>query len=63
MPTLGKLWAGRIFGTNTGNFFLEVECSQEGQVTGTFRLMDTSFGLTVYPVLSTLSRELLMALR
>ena len=50
MPTLGKLWAGRIFGTNIGNFFLEVESSPEGVLTGTFRLMDTLMGLTVYSV-------------
>ena len=50
MPTLGRLWAGRIFGTNTGNFFLEVESSPDGVLTGTLRLMDTLAGLTVYRV-------------
>lgn len=49
MRTLGRLWAGRVFGTNTGNFFLELDSSGEG-VTGTLRLMDTQFGLTVYQV-------------
>lgn len=49
MATLGKLWAGRVYGTNTGNLFAEFDISTEG-VTGTLRLMDTLFGLTVYRV-------------
>jgi hypothetical protein len=53
MPALGKLWAGRIFGTNTGNFFLDVNSSEEGALTGTLRLMDTLFGLAVYAVAGT----------
>lgn len=50
MPALAKLWAGRIFGTNTGNFFLDLDSSDEGALTGTLRLMDTLFGLAVYNV-------------
>ena len=50
MPTFGKLWAGRMFGTNTGNFFLEVESSPDGPLTGTLRLMDTLLGLNVYQI-------------
>jgi len=49
MPTLGRLWAGRIFGTNTGNLFLELD-STGNEIAGTARLMDTVFGLTVYRV-------------
>lgn len=49
MPTLGKLWAGRVFGTNTGNLFVELDSSGD-RVAGTVRLMDTQFGLTVYKV-------------
>ncbi|TLY28795.1 MAG: hypothetical protein E6K63_07045 [Nitrospirae bacterium] len=49
MPTLGKLWAGRVYGTNTGNVFVELDSSGE-RVTGTVRLMDTQLGLTVYKV-------------
>lgn len=48
MLALGKFWAGRIFGTNTGNFFLDVDSSEEGALTGILRLMDTLFGLAVY---------------
>lgn len=52
MATLGRLWAGRVFGTNTGNLFLELE-SSEGVVSGTARFMDPVFGLTVYRVSGT----------
>lgn len=53
MPTLGKLWAGRIFGTNTGNFFLEIQPTPEGAFTGTLRLLDTLLGLHVYQLTGT----------
>jgi len=49
MPTLGRLWAGRIFGTNTGNLFVELDTSGD-QIAGTLRVMDTLFGLTVYRI-------------
>lgn len=49
MPKLGKLWAGRVYGTNTGNLFLELDTSN-GEIAGTVRLMDSAFGLTVYRV-------------
>lgn len=52
MPTLGRLWAGRIFGTNTGNVFLELGGTDD-VITGTARLMDTVFGLSVYRVSGT----------
>lgn len=47
MAVLGRLWAGRFFGTNTGNLFIEL--SKEGEeVAGTARLMDAAFGLNIY---------------
>jgi hypothetical protein len=49
MATLGKLWAGHVYGTNTGNFFLELD-AVEPTVTGTLRLMDSLFGIAVYRV-------------
>ena len=48
MSTLGRLWAGHVYGTNTGPFFLEVDSVAEGDFTGTFRIMDNQVGLTVY---------------
>lgn len=49
MATLGRLWAGRIYGTNTGNLFVELDTSGDA-ISGTLRLMDTLFGLAVYHV-------------
>jgi len=49
MATLGRLWAGRVYGTNTGNLYMELDSSRD-EVTGTLRLMDAQFGLTVYKV-------------
>lgn len=47
MAELGKLWAGRAFGTNTGNLFAEID-SQTGVLAGTLRFSDTNFGLVIY---------------
>lgn len=49
MATLGKLWAGRVYGTNTGNLFLELQVTGTS-VVGTLRFLDTSFGLALYTV-------------
>lgn len=47
MGTLTKLWAGRIYGTNTGNMFLAlVEAGP--RLKGTLRFLDSQFGVTVY---------------
>lgn len=51
MATIGRLWAGRVYGTNTGNLFAEFDTAADGRVTGTIRLMDAQFGLTVFSVL------------
>lgn len=50
MATLGRLWAGRVYGTNTGNLFAEFDTPADNRVTGTVRLMDAQFGLTVFNV-------------
>jgi hypothetical protein len=49
MSTLGKLWAGKLFGTNTGNVFLQFDQS-EGALTGTLRFLDDRLGTVVYAV-------------
>ncbi len=49
MATLGRLWAGRVYGTNTGNLFAEFD-SDAGGVRGTIRLADAQFGLTIFNV-------------
>jgi hypothetical protein len=57
MPALGKLWAGRVYGTNTGNLFIEFE-KVGSEVAGTLRFMDSAFGLTVYQITGTFDETL-----
>ena len=47
MSEIGRLWTGRIFGTNTGNLFVELSQTASG-VSGTIRLQDNSFGLAIF---------------
>jgi hypothetical protein len=49
VKNFGKLWAGRFYGTNTGNVFLELTAT-EPELAGTLRLMDSEFGVAVYAV-------------
>jgi hypothetical protein len=49
---IGKLWAGKLFGTNTGNVFLQFDQS-EGKLTGTLRFLDDRLGAVVYAVVAT----------
>lgn len=47
MSSLATKWAGRLYGTNTGNLFLEIE--QEGEsVKGVARFLDNLYGLALY---------------
>lgn len=47
MPILAKRWAGRLYGTNTGNLFMEL--TQDGaNVKGVARFMDHLYGLALY---------------
>lgn len=50
--TLVRRWAGHVYGTNTGNLYADFD-SEDGVVTGTIRLMDLAFGLTVFSVTGT----------
>lgn len=49
---IGRLWAGQIYGTNTGNVFAEFT-SEKGEVSGTIRLLDDRHGPVVYQVTGT----------
>ncbi len=51
-------WAGRVFGTNTGNLYLEFESTTPDQLTGTLRFMDNAYGLVVYEINGTFSDTL-----
>lgn len=52
MAIIGRLWAGRVFGTNTGNLFLDLEATAD-ELRGTLRFMDNAFGLVIYEVKGT----------
>lgn len=49
MTELGKLWTGNVFGTNTGNLFVELVQTPSG-VSGTLRFIDNIAGLVIYKV-------------
>jgi hypothetical protein len=49
MSELGKLWAGRAYGTNTGNLFVEFDKTGP-EVSGLLRFLDSQFGIAVYAV-------------
>ncbi len=49
MSRLGKLWAGRVYGTNTGNIFLSFDEDNE-KLSGTFRFLDDQYGVAVYNI-------------
>lgn len=49
MSELGKMWAGRAYGTNTGNLFVEFEKTGP-EVSGLLRFLDSQFGIAVYTV-------------
>jgi hypothetical protein len=46
---IGKLWAGKLFGTNTGNIFVELQPT-EGRFSGVLRVADDRFGVAVYDI-------------
>ncbi|WP_091991931.1 hypothetical protein [Marinobacter gudaonensis] len=59
MKQLANKWAGRIFGTNTGNVFLALD--QEGNsIKGRLRIMDSIFGVSVYQCEGSVDNERLM---
>ena len=49
MANIGKLWAGRVFGTNTGNVFVELK-GDDKNLSGVLRFNDSALGLVVYDV-------------
>lgn len=57
MANLGKLWAGRAFGTNTGNLAISFEKDSE-ELEGLLRFHDEKFGPVVYRVIGTFKEEI-----
>jgi hypothetical protein len=47
MLKLANRWTGKIYGTNTGNVFLELN-QDDGTLSGKLRIMDDLFGLSTY---------------
>lgn len=59
MANLANRWAGRLYGTNTGNVFLDL--IQDDQiVSGRLRIMDSIFGVSIYEYTGTLDEELVL---
>jgi hypothetical protein len=54
---IGRLWAGRVFGTNIGNLFVELNQSESG-ISGTLRFLDSAHGIAVYKVSGTFDDQL-----
>lgn len=46
---LGRLWAGKVFGTNNGNLFVKLE-GEDATLRGTLRFNDTEIGLVAYAI-------------
>lgn len=58
MSEIGSLWAGRVYGTNTGNLF--VELSESGpNVCGKVRFLDSALGIAVYVIRGTFDDQTL----
>ncbi|MCM8557771.1 hypothetical protein [Sphingomicrobium sediminis] len=48
-----RYWAGNIFGTNTGRFFLKFDSVASDALEGTLRLNDTVYGIAVFKAVGT----------
>lgn len=55
LEKIGERWAGKIFGTNTGELFVRLSQAADNKITGDLRLMDSRFGLSVFSVSGTFS--------
>ncbi|VVP24061.1 hypothetical protein PS876_03981 [Pseudomonas fluorescens] len=59
MANLGKLWAGRAFGTNTGNLSIIFEKDGE-ELDGVVRFRDDEYGLVTYKIQGTYKDEVVL---
>tara|TARA_Y100000588_G_C14212994_1_gene907507 strand:- start:43 stop:1089 length:1047 start_codon:yes stop_codon:yes gene_type:complete len=59
MEIIANRWAGRLYGTNTGNIFFDV-CQDENEISGTIRIMDSVFGVSVYTYNGSVGDEVYM---
>jgi hypothetical protein len=59
MNSISGNWAGRIYGTNTGNLFLELD--QKGEkITGHGRFLDDKFGLVIYGLSGEITSQIIL---
>jgi hypothetical protein len=57
---LGRLWAGYVYGTNTGNLFVKFEDGEQNSaLRGTLRLNETGVGIAVYTITGAFDGQLL----
>ena len=47
VPNVAGPWAGRLYGTNAGNVFIELQ-QEETSLRGIARFLDDAFGLVIY---------------
>lgn len=59
MNGLGKLWAGRVYGTNVGNLFIEFD-ETEPRLSGKLRFLDFLTGVAVYEIEGTFDDRLVL---
>ena len=57
MQPLNELWAGRLYGTNTGNLFIQLNQSNQ-HVKGVVRINDALYGLAIYDFTGTFDEKL-----
>lgn len=56
--SFGKKWAGRIYGTNTGNIFARID-GEPSALHGSLHINDAQFGIAVYEVSGSIQNETL----
>jgi len=53
---LSRYWAGRVYGTNTGNLFVKLE-GDDGTLAGTLRFNEPGTGIIVYSITASFDEE------
>lgn len=59
MANLANRWAGRLYGTNTGNVFLDL-VQDDHKISGRLRVMDSIFGVSIYEYTGIFDEELIL---
>lgn len=59
MAQLDRLWAGRVYGTNTGNVFIELT-EREDKLLGTLKLVDDRWGAAEFKIEGTFADRVIL---